>query len=59
MIKLNNSMKKTFKYKSNLVDFIYSKPQWYYIVNPNIIIGQNIYGRVLVSAALFKSSTFK
>lgn len=35
-------------------EFIYLKPKWYYILNPHIEIGKHIFGRVLMSVALFR-----
>jgi len=36
------------------IEYLYLKPRWYYVINPHIEVGKNIFGRVLMGAALFK-----
>lgn len=36
------------------VEFIYQRPKWYYIKNPHVEIGNNVFGKVLLSIGLFK-----
>ena len=62
IIELNSAL--VTKVKNNTeggppVGIIYKKPRWYYIKNPHVEIGKNIFGRVLMSVALFKKSDIK
>jgi hypothetical protein len=47
-------LKRSGANNQNIIEFLYVKPKWYYIVNPHIEVGKNIFGRVLIAAALFK-----
>lgn len=40
--------------KDSKVKMLYQKPKWYFIKNPHVQIGNNIFGKVLLSIALFK-----
>jgi hypothetical protein len=35
-------------------EFLYQRPKWYYVKNPHVEIGKNVFGKVLLSLALFK-----
>lgn len=58
LITLNNQLNTKMKVPSGqgMVDiqFLYQKPKWYYVKNPHVEIGKNVFGKVLLSIALFK-----
>jgi hypothetical protein len=51
---MGKKLKLTKKYNEEKIDFIYSKPKWCYVINPNVEIGNPVFGRVLISCSIFK-----
>ncbi len=54
LVKVNSSHKKTATINNKKVQFIFLKPKWYYIINPHIDVGNNVFGKVLLGVAVFK-----
>ena len=55
--KLRRLQKKDQQNKFNPLDtvsFIYEEPKWYYLINPHIELGNNMFGKILLSYAIFK-----
>lgn len=58
LIELNSSLINTMKAVPGTgtqnIEFLYQRPKWYYVKNPHVEIGKNVFGKVLLSVALFK-----
>lgn len=54
-----NLIKDSFGKQIGSYDFIYEPPQWYYMINPHIELGNNMFGKILLSYAIFRTSDLR